>query len=59
MTFDQQGVRIRAVAFGCGDWEEELAAVEGDMSIAFRPTINCYRGRSSVEIHLDDWRVGD
>jgi single-stranded-DNA-specific exonuclease len=57
MTFDQHGVRMRAVAFGCGDWEEELAAVNGELSIAFRPVINRYRGRVSVEIHLDDWRV--
>ncbi|HYO25067.1 MAG TPA: DHHA1 domain-containing protein, partial [Lacipirellulaceae bacterium] len=57
MTFDQHGVKMRAVAFGCGDWEPELAAVRGDLSIAFRPMINRYRGRSSVEIHLDDWRV--
>ena len=57
MMFDQQGVRIRAVAFGGGDWEEELAAINGDLSIAFRPVINRYRGRTSVEIHLDDWRV--
>jgi single-stranded-DNA-specific exonuclease len=57
MTFDQQGVRIRAVAFGCGDWEEELSAITGDFSIAFRPVINRFRGRASVEIHLDDWRV--
>lgn len=57
MTFDQHGVRMRAVAFGCGDWEEELAAIDGEMSIAFRPVINRYRGRASVEIHLDDWRV--
>jgi single-stranded-DNA-specific exonuclease len=56
MTFDQQGVRIRAVAFGGGDWEQELAAIEGELSIAFRPVINRYRGRTSVEIHLDDWR---
>jgi len=59
MTFDQHGVRIRAVAFGCGDWEQELAAVDGDLSIAFRPVINRYRGRASVEIHLDDWRIDD
>jgi single-stranded-DNA-specific exonuclease len=59
MTFDQQGVRMRAVAFGCGDWEPELAAVCGELSIAFRPVINRFRGRASVEIHLDDWRVED
>ena len=27
------------------------------MSIAFRPVINNFRGRVSVEIHLDDWQV--
>jgi single-stranded-DNA-specific exonuclease len=57
MTFDQQGVKMRAVAFGCGDWEQELAAVDGELSIAFRPVINRYRGRVSVEIHLADWRL--
>jgi single-stranded-DNA-specific exonuclease len=57
MMIDQHGVQMRAVAFGCGDWEEELAAIEGELSIAFRPVINVYRGRASVEIHLDDWRV--
>lgn len=57
MMFDQEGVKIRAVAFGGGDWEEELAAINGEMSIAFRPVINRYRGRASVEIHLADWRL--
>jgi len=59
MTFDQHGVKMRAVAFGGGDWEEELAQIEGPLSIAFRPVINRYRGRVSVEIHLDDWRIED
>jgi len=57
MTFDQHGVKMRAVAFGGGDWQEELARVDGPMSIAFRPVLNHFRGRTSVEIHLDDWRV--
>ena len=57
MTFDQHGVKIRAVAFGNGDWEQELARVDGPLSIAFRPVINNFRGRVSVEIHLDDWHV--
>jgi single-stranded-DNA-specific exonuclease len=56
MTFDQQGVKMRAVAFGGGDWEQELTAIDGELSIAFRPVINRYRGRVSVEIHLADWR---
>ncbi|MCA9231578.1 MAG: single-stranded-DNA-specific exonuclease RecJ [Planctomycetales bacterium] len=57
MTFDQHGVKMRAVAFGGGDWQEELARIDGPLSIAFRPVINRYRGRVSVEIHLDDWHV--
>lgn len=57
MTFDQAGIKLRAVAFGGGDWEDELAAINGAMSIAFRPVINRYRGRASVEIHLADWRL--
>ena len=57
MMFDQYGVKMRAVAFGGGDWEEELARVDGPMSIAFRPVINHFRGRVTVEIQLADWRV--
>ena len=56
MMFDQDGVRMRAVAFGGGEWEQELAACDGELSIAFCPVINRYRGRASVEIHLTDWR---
>lgn len=59
MTFDQHGVKMRAVAFGGGDWEDELARIDGPLSIAFRPVINNWRGRVSVEIHLDDWQVED
>ncbi|QDS98117.1 single-stranded-DNA-specific exonuclease RecJ [Adhaeretor mobilis] len=57
MTFDQHGVKLRAVAFGGGDWADELAAIDGELSIAFRPVINHFRGRSTVELHLDDWRA--
>ncbi|MCG8450647.1 MAG: single-stranded-DNA-specific exonuclease RecJ [Pirellulales bacterium] len=57
MMLDQHGVKIRAVAFGGGDWEEELSRIEGPLSIAFRPVINNWQGRVSVEIHLDDWHV--
>ena len=59
MMVDQHGMKVRAVAFGGGDWEDELARIEGPMSIAFRPVINNFRGRVSVEIHLDDWQVED
>ena len=56
MTFDQGGVKIRGVAFGGGEWEEPLAAAKGDIAIAFRPVINRYHGRTTVEVHLTDWR---
>jgi single-stranded-DNA-specific exonuclease len=59
MMFDQYGVKMRAVAFGGGDWEEELTRIDGPLSIAFRPVLNSFRGRTSVEIHLTDWRVED
>lgn len=57
MTFDQHGVKVRAVAFGAAEWADELANVDGELSIAFRPVINRFRGQANVEIHLDDWRV--
>jgi single-stranded-DNA-specific exonuclease len=56
LNFEQHGVRIRAVAFGCGDWEQQLNAVEGPLSVAFQPVINDFRGRQTVEMHLADWR---
>lgn len=59
MMIDQHGAKVRAVAFGGGDWEEELSRIDGPLSIAFRPVINHFRGRVSVEIHLDDWHRDD
>jgi single-stranded-DNA-specific exonuclease len=56
MMLSQHGVTLRAVAFGGGDRSEELAAVDGPLDVAFRPVINQYRGRHSVELHLVDWR---
>ena len=46
------------MAFGGGDWADELAAVDGPLDVAFRPVINDFRGRQSVELHLVDWRPG-
>ena len=57
MMFDQHGVKMRAVAFGGGDWEDELLKIDGPLSIAFRPVINRWQGRVTVEMHLDDWHV--
>ncbi len=56
VQLEQYGARLRAVAFGKGDWLPELAAVAGPIDVAYRPVINEFRGRRSVEVHLVDWR---
>jgi single-stranded-DNA-specific exonuclease len=53
----QHGVSMRAVGFGQGENADDLARLDGPFDIAFRPVINDYRGRRSVEMHLVDWRV--
>ena len=57
LQFDQQGVKIRGVAFGGGDWGEEITEAGDKLSIAFHPVINRFRGYDSVEVHVADWRV--
>jgi single-stranded-DNA-specific exonuclease len=57
MRFEQHGVRMRAVAFGGGEWQDELAAVDGPLNVAFRPTINEFGGRRTVEMHIADWQA--
>lgn len=57
MTISQYDVSLRAVAFGGGEWADDLAAADGPLDIAFRPVINHFRGRQSVELHLVDWRL--
>jgi single-stranded-DNA-specific exonuclease len=52
----QHGVALRGVAFGGGDWAAELAGLSGPIDIAFRPTINDFRGRRTVEAQVCDWR---
>jgi single-stranded-DNA-specific exonuclease len=53
----QHDVTLRAVAFGGGDWAEELTALEGPIDVAFRPVINTFRGRRSVELQMVDWQA--
>jgi len=47
---------IRCVAFGKGDWAEEIAKVQGPLSFCFSAGINHFRGFESVELQLHDWR---
>jgi single-stranded-DNA-specific exonuclease len=56
MMLSQHGVTLRAVAFGGGDWIDDLIETDGPLDVAFRPVINDFRGRRSVELHLVDWR---
>jgi single-stranded-DNA-specific exonuclease len=57
MRLAQQQTRLRAVGFGFAEWAEELTAAGCPLDIAYRPVINDYKGRQSVEIHLVDWRI--
>jgi single-stranded-DNA-specific exonuclease len=57
MRLKQHDVTLRAVAFGGGEWADQLKAVERPLDVAFRPVINTFRGRRSVELHLVDWRL--
>jgi len=50
------GTTLRAVAFGKGEWADEIAEVDGPISICFAPVINRFRGRENVEMHLIDWQ---
>jgi single-stranded-DNA-specific exonuclease len=56
LRFVQHGVSLRAVAFGGGDWEQDLTTANGPLAVAFKPVINHFRGRATVEMHLADWR---
>jgi single-stranded-DNA-specific exonuclease len=55
----QHGVKLRGVAFGGGDWAVELIAAEGPLALAFRPVINSFQGRRTVELHVVDWRCDE
>jgi single-stranded-DNA-specific exonuclease len=59
LRLEQHGVALRGVAFGGGDWEQDLAGATGPLAVAFKPIINSFRGRQSVEMHIADWRAAD
>jgi single-stranded-DNA-specific exonuclease len=53
----QQRTTIRGVGFGHAEWADELAAIDAPLDVAFKPVINEFRGRRTVEVQLVDWRV--
>ncbi len=50
------GKVMRAIAFGRGEWADEIAAVQGPFSISFAANINRFRGQEKVELQLLDWQ---
>lgn len=52
----QNNIPMRAVAFGAGQWCEELNEHNAAFDIAYRPVINEFRGYRKVEIQIVDWR---
>jgi single-stranded-DNA-specific exonuclease len=50
------GKVLRAIAFGRGEWADEIAAVQGPLSICFAAGINRFRGQANVELQILDWR---
>ncbi len=55
----QQRTTIRCVAFGGAEWHDDLVATSAPLDIAYKPVINEFKGRQSVEIQLVDWRVSE
>ncbi|MCH9654233.1 MAG: single-stranded-DNA-specific exonuclease RecJ [Planctomycetes bacterium] len=55
LVFQQQKTKIRAIAFGKGEWASQMEAEGGPFSISFAPSINRFRGFESVQLHLKDW----
>jgi len=52
----QHGVQLKAIAFGGGDWVDALSQSTGPIAVAFRPFVNQFRGRRSVELQVCDWQ---
>ena len=57
MKLAQHGVVLRAVAFGGGDWADDLDKLAGPLSVAFRPVVNEFKGFRRVELQLSDWQA--
>jgi single-stranded-DNA-specific exonuclease len=52
----QFGTVLRAVAFGRGDWADEIGSAGGTIAVCFAPGINRFRGTETVELQLIDWQ---
>ena len=52
----QGPTKVRAIAFRMADRLEELQSGGGALSIAFRPNINEFGGRSEVQVQIEDFQ---
>lgn len=59
LNLTQHGSEVRAVAFGKGEWAEELDHENGVYDFAFKPSINEFRGQRSVQLKLMDFRPAE
>ena len=50
------GKVFRAVAFGRGDWADEIESTKGPLAVSFAASINEFRGYQRVELQLVDWQ---
>lgn len=55
LSLKQRGHRMRAICFGRADWADEIAARKS-LSLCFAPSLNHFRGKTSVDLQLIDWR---
>jgi single-stranded-DNA-specific exonuclease len=51
------GKVMRAIAFGRGEWADEIAGLKRPFSISFAANINRFRGQENVELQLLDWQA--
>ncbi len=59
MRLVHQRTTIRCVAFGGAEWHDDLVGTNGLLDVAYKPVINEFKGRQSVEIQLIDWRPSE
>jgi single-stranded-DNA-specific exonuclease len=52
----QQRRQMKAIAFGRGEWADELTQANGPLHFCFAPIINRFRGQENVELQLIDWK---
>ena len=56
MLHAQYGVKFRGVAFNRAEWLDDLSKADQPIDVAYRPIINEFRGRRTVELHIADWK---